>query len=354
MSFSEVLKPKVTGSNKLLSYIYCPHTLDEFGLDMATHGALRSLLAMNSLNVLLYGNPSSGKTTLVDVLVHEYYSVTNQTSSVSSVGQIMHINSLKEQGVRFYRTEMKAFCRSVSAIPGKKKLVIIDDLDSVPEQSQQVFRDYIDKYSCNVCFIATCTNLQRVIESIQSRVHLLRLRSLPNVQIDALINRICLEQQIPLSIKGKAQIIAASNGSVRAAINSLEKLRILGVHMLTNDYTKLEDGLDAGPMCELTVFFSFLLSGIDGDDTTPLCNAILTLFTLYDLGYSVIDILDFVYQFIKTTTMFDERIKYKMIPVLCEYIIIIHDLHEDKIELALLTNRLLECIHENSNCALMY
>ena len=62
----------------------------------------------------------------------------------------MFINNLKEQGVNYYRNEMKTFCQSHSSIFNKKKLVVIDDMDTLSEQSQQVFRNYIDKYKNNV------------------------------------------------------------------------------------------------------------------------------------------------------------------------------------------------------------
>ena len=68
----------------------------------------------------------------------------------------MFINNLKEQGIQYFRNEMKTFCQSHSSIHGKKKLVIIDDIDTINEQSQQVFRNYIDKYKHNIHFISVC------------------------------------------------------------------------------------------------------------------------------------------------------------------------------------------------------
>ena len=36
----------------------------------------------------------------------------------------------------------------------------------------------MDKYHHNVHFLAVCTNMQKVIESIQSRMHIMQLHSL--------------------------------------------------------------------------------------------------------------------------------------------------------------------------------
>ena len=37
----------------------------------------------------------------------------------------MLINNLKEQGIQYYRTEVKTFCQTPSSISGKKKFIII-------------------------------------------------------------------------------------------------------------------------------------------------------------------------------------------------------------------------------------
>jgi len=62
-------------------------------------------------------------------------------------------------------------------------MIIIDDIDTINEQCQQIFRNYIDKYNHNVNFISACSNIQKIIESIQSRTHILKINSLPNKTI---------------------------------------------------------------------------------------------------------------------------------------------------------------------------
>jgi hypothetical protein len=69
---------------------------------------------------------------------------------------------------------------------------------------------------------------------------------------------------------------------------------------------------------------------------------------IFEYGYSVIDILDYFFTFVKSTQKLSEDQKYKIIPILCKYITIFHNIHEDSIELALFTNEIYENIH-NSN-----
>jgi DNA polymerase III gamma/tau subunit len=68
------------------------------------------------------------------------------------------------------------------------------------------------------------------------------------------------------------------------------------------------------------------------------------LYEIYDKGYSVMDILDNYFLFVKTTILLDEMEKYKIIPIICKYITIFHNIHEDEIELALFTNNLIQIL----------
>ena len=95
----------------------------------------------------------------------------------------MTINSLKEQGIQYYRTDVKTFCQTRCSIPGKKKIVILDDIDNINEQSQQVFRNCIDKYNNNVHFISSCSNVQKVIDTLQSRMIIIKLKPLSSLYL---------------------------------------------------------------------------------------------------------------------------------------------------------------------------
>ena len=131
----------------LLISKYKPTTIKEFFGVACRQGqqrVLQVLAEIDDLNILFIGNACSGKTTLLNIMIREYYKL-DVTEPVPE-NNILYINNLKEQGISFFRGEMKTFCQASSTVFGKKKMVIIDDIDMVGEQSQQVFRNYIDKY----------------------------------------------------------------------------------------------------------------------------------------------------------------------------------------------------------------
>jgi hypothetical protein len=56
------------------------------------------------------------------------------------------------------------------------------------------------------------------------------------------------------------------------------------------------------------------------------------------------DILDNYFIFVKNTAILTEEQKYKIIPFICKYISIFHNIHEDEIELSLFTNNLINIV----------
>ena len=166
-------------------YKYQPLCLKNFELEDDLTELLQTLIEMNVLNIMFIGDSGCGKTSLINAIIHEYY---NQQDCNGE--NILYINNLKEQGISYYRTEVKTFCQTSSTVIGKKKILVVDDIDFINEQSQQVFRNYIDKYSHNVHFIGSCINTQKVIDSLQSRLSIIKKRSLPENKLVKIIRKL--------------------------------------------------------------------------------------------------------------------------------------------------------------------
>jgi len=318
-------------SNSLFINKYQPHYFKDFEVDNEILTMLDTLINMNNLNILFIGDIGSGKTSFLNAAIREYYTDLEPNKYENN---ILHINSLKEQGINYYRNDVKIFCQTSSEVRGKKKIVVLDDLDLINEQSQQVFRNCIDKYSHNVHFICSCSNTQKVIESLQSRLSLIKIKPLERNNLLKIMDKIKEAENIEIDVDAQEFILNVCNNTAKILINYMEKFKLLNKR-ITLDL--------ASKVCTNISFFSlkqYTQHLLDRD----LCKAIKLIYSIFDNGYSVMDILDNYFLFVKITDMLTEEQKYNIIPLICKYITIFHNIHEDEIELALFTNNLLDLI----------
>ena len=110
-----------------------------------------------------------------------------------------------------------------------KKFIILDDIDFINEQSQQVFRNCIDKYSHKVHFLASCSNTQKVIESIQSRCTIIKLKPISQQYLKTIFNKIKIQEKLNITQNAEKFILNICNNSVRLLINYLEKFKLLNI-----------------------------------------------------------------------------------------------------------------------------
>lgn len=323
---------------KLFIYKYQPFYFKDFEIGKDTIALLNALIAMNNLNILFLGEAGSGKTSLMNALVARYYNSDSLDQGLYKVQpkhyfeNVMHINSLKEQGVNFYRNEVKTFCQTRSMIANKKKVVILDDIDMINEQSQQVFRNCIDKYSNNVHFISSCSNTQKVIESMQSRLIIIKIKSFTQSDLKMIFTKIKTNEQIIIDEDAEEFIIGICDNTVKTLINYMEKFKLIGT-TITPEI--------AMNVCTNISFLEFA-KYTEKVKAKCLTEAINILYDIHDKGYSVMDILDNYSLFIKMTNILNENDKYAIISCICKYITIFHNTHEEPIELALFTNNVIQ------------
>jgi DNA polymerase III delta prime subunit len=278
-------------------YKYAPQTLEEF--DMEDKSNLQDFT-----HLLLMGGERTGKTTLANLLVRTV-----------SRDNILHINSLKEQGIQYYRNEVKCFCQTTSFV---KKIVVIDSLDDMNEQAQQIFLNYVDKYGHNVSFIAIGSNPQKIIEGIYSRFVLINLKPVRPAYLQSFMERIVATESIQLEPDVIPYLMTLSNYNIGTAVNYLEKYKILDIP-ITKAYVEQTHTDIHAPM------FHAYLNCLDHKERALSC-----MVQLYSDGYSFADILDAFYVFLKGE---ESPFRYELIKTICKYIVILNTIHDHPIEL---------------------
>ena len=156
-----------------------------------------------------------------------------------------------------------------------------------------------------------------------------------NENLITILNNIKKNENIDIDDDAQEFVINVCNNAVKLLINYMEKFKLLNQKVTLNLAVQL---------CSNISFFIF-------EEYTKLIlgqnikEAIQLIYEIYDKGYSVMDILDNYFIFVKNTQILNEEQKYKIIPIICKYITIFHNIHEDEIELSLFTNNLIVAIN---------
>jgi replication factor C subunit 2/4 len=185
-----------------------------------------------------------------------------------------------------------------------------------------------------VHFICSCTNLKKIIESIQSRLIIIPIPKVDDMKLNKICKIITSNENIVIQKESYTLFFKYCEKSLRIMINYLEKFKLYNSTINDEVINSLCTNINDAIFDKLIVFIK----------KKELLNAIELLKNIYDQGYSVMDILDCFFSYVKLTTTLTDEEKYKVIPYICKYIHIFHDIHEDEIELSLFINNIIKLI----------
>ena len=136
----------------------------------------KSLLTM-SCHLFITGPPGSGKTTLMKELLQEYAHKTTKQNASSwgeeSNDECMFLSPEQDRGIQTIRGQVSLFIRQMAphSINGETnwRWVIIDDVDTFPQISQQALRRPMETHGHITRFIFIGNSVEDLIPAIQSR-----------------------------------------------------------------------------------------------------------------------------------------------------------------------------------------
>lgn len=167
-------------------------------------------------HLLLSGPPGCGKTTVVHCLARQHL---GENYSVGCT----ELNASDDRGIDVVREKIKGFAQQkITLPPGKLKIIILDEADSMTGAAQQAMRRTMELYSQTTRFALACNISSKIIEPIQSRCAILRFGRIVDEQLTQRLKLVLDKEGAPYEQSGLDALVFSAEGDMRNVLNGAQ------------------------------------------------------------------------------------------------------------------------------------
>jgi DNA polymerase III delta prime subunit len=195
--------------NSLFVEKYRSQTLEDYVGNEQLKQIIGKYIETNDIqNLLLYGTPGTGKTTLAKIIVNNIDC------------DYLYINASDERGIDTIRDKVQGFASSATF--KSLKVIILDEADFLTIQAQASLRNIIETYSRTTRFILTCNYLERIIDPLQSRCQVLKITPPSKKEAAQHIANILEAEDVNYEITNLALVVNKYYPDIRKILNTCQ------------------------------------------------------------------------------------------------------------------------------------
>jgi replication factor C subunit 2/4 len=213
-------------------------------------------------NLLIYGNPGTGKTTSVLALCKQLF------GPLKYKERVLELNASDERGINIVRGKIINFSKIsignsvLNYLCPPFKVIILDEADEMTKEGQSALRKVMEDHLNITRFIFICNYSKHIIEPINSRCVKIRFNPINKHDIRHKLTEISKKEDLKIDKKAIKTIATYTNGDLRKSILMLQNLR----YIKTDDNNISET--DVNDLCKYITQFEFndIMNNIRHDD----------------------------------------------------------------------------------------
>jgi replication-associated recombination protein RarA len=244
-------------------------------------------------HLFLTGAPGSGKTTLIRSFLQYYATEKGRPRphcwGIQNTDECYLLGPEQDRGIQTIRSQVSLFIRQMAPHEGIYRWVVIDDVDSFPQISQQALRRPMESYSHITRFLFIGTSEEDLIPALRSRCIHLRMNT-----VDVMAEKVTLFRHVRMPPSAIEQftdemwawMLSLSSGNLSDLLRLLCLVRDVHVHQkkaLTLPFIQM--------LCSAPFYLHFLplLSAMTQRDVSA---SIHHLIQIWKRGYAYEDVLE--------------------------------------------------------------
>ena len=242
-------------------------------------------------HIFITGSPGCGKTTIMREILQTYARQKNRPTphlwGVDSVDECLLLGPDQDRGIQTIRGQVSLFIRQMGVGDDIYRWVIIDDVDTFPQISQQALRRPMESYSHITRFLFIGTSEDDLIPALRSRCIHIAMNPIDSVlHMNHFLHHIDMPNPEKFTEDMWSWVINIASNNISDLIRLLKLIRDIHVTLKEDVTIKRVRMLCSAPFY---VDFIPLLTAMSANDSTQ---AIKSLLLIWKRGYVYEDILE--------------------------------------------------------------